>query len=313
MLNDIEYINEVCLEGGYPAGAAEELRAAYKKICDSPEAMETLFGYRMEYGRCAEPAGFDFTSMIAEIDLLEGKTGVHKFTAQLLNYILLSSEMKKKYEERGIDLHIYRDSMLDFKYKLNECLRLHGVVGTHVARWHRHFFMMELFALGRLQFHVISFNREAKVMGVELTPETKVINTHIPSSGPLTEELCIDAFSRAESFFKGTFPEGEPTLFVCDSWLLFPEHKTILPESSGIRRFAEMFSLVHARYAAPGFRPWPIFYGSQYSPADQLPESTSLERIYKERYMKGLPSGSGVGVILFKDGKILNTERSKMV
>ena len=87
----------------------------------------------------------------------------------------------------------------------------------------------------------------------------------------------------------------------------------MLPETSGIRRFAELFTIVHARYSAPRQRPWVIFYGDKDLPADELPDSTSLQRAYKERYLKGLPSGSACGVIVFKDGKILNIERDKML
>ena len=310
--DDIKYITDFCAEYEYPDGACEALLAAYDAVCKNAEAKIIFFAQREGYETLG-PDGFDFDKMKSDVDLLEERVGVSKFTLQLLNYILLTPHMKTLYEQRGIDLEIYRDSVLDLKWKLFECIRMHGIFGTFVAQWHKHFFKMAMFALGRLQFHVTDFGRDATVGGITLTPETKVINTHIPACGPLTEELCIDAYSRAEKFFDGLFPKDSPTIIKCDSWLLFPEHKMILPETSGIRRFAEQFSLVHARYAAPMFRPWPIFYDKQNAPAYELPESTSLERIYKERYLKGLPSGSGVGVILFKDGKILNNDKDKMV
>ena len=312
MNTDIQYIRSLCEEYGYPDGSFEALEEAYGKAFGNGEAKKVFEDIRKGYEASA-PDEYDFTSMLERVDALEEKTGVSKYTLHLLNYLLLTPKMREHYVERGIDLQIFRDSMDDFRLKLVECIRLHGIFGTHAPSWHKYFLKMELFALGRLQFHARKAWKTGNVCGVEITENTTVLNTHIPSSGPLKVEDCIDSFRRAEKFFKNEFPSGTPTVIMCDSWLLFPEHKVMLPESSGIRRFAEMFTVIHARYSAPKQRPWMIFYGDKDLPADELPEKTTLERVYKERYVKGMPSGSACGVIIIKDGQILNTERDKML
>ena len=312
MNSDIQYIKSICEEYGYPEGSFEAFSAAYEKVRANGEAWSVFEDNRKGYD-AAIPNEYDFPAMLARVDTLEEKTGVSRYTIHFLNYILLTPKMREHYVTRGIDLQIFKDSMDDFRLKLIECLRMYGIYGTHAPSWHKYFFKMELFTLGRLQFHPVKSTKKGKVCGVTIEEGTTVLNTHIPSSGPLKIEDCIDSYCRAEKFFKGIFPEGEPTIFICDSWLLFPEHRVMLPETSGIRRFAEQFTIIHARYSAPGDRPWVIFYGDKDLPADQLPENTSLQRAYKERYVKGLPAGSACGVIIFKDGKILNTEKDKML
>lgn len=312
MTNDIQYIKRICEEYDYPDGSFEALSAAYEAVMANENAKAVFEDNRKGYGN-AVPDEYDFPAMLEHVDALEEIVGVSKYTLHLLNYLLLTPKMREHYVQRGIDMQIFKDSMSDFRLKLLECIKLHGIYGTHAPSWHKYFFKMELFALGRLQFHAIRSTKKATVCGVSIDEGTTVLNTHIPSSGPLKVEDCIDSFSRAEKFFAGTFPEGAPTIFSCDSWLLFPEHRVMLPETSGIRRFAELFTIIHARYSAPRQRPWVIFYGDKDLPADELPERTTLERVYKERYVKGMPSGSACGIIVFKDGKILNTERDRML
>ena len=312
MSANIEHIKQICDEYAYPEGSFEALSAAYEAIIKNDDARTVFEDNRKGYSE-AVPSEYDFPAMLERVDALEESVGVSKYTLHLLNYLLLTPKMKEHYIARGIDLQIFRDSMDDFRLKLVECLKLHGIYGTHAPSWHKYFFKMELFALGRLQFHAIKGRHKCTVCGITIDENTTMLNIHIPSSGPLKVADCIDSLTRAEKFFKGTFPDGEPTIFYCDSWLLFPEHRVMLPEASGIRRFAELFTIVHARYSAPKQRPWVIFYGAKDLPADELPENTSLERAYKERYVKGLPSGSACGIIIFKDGKFLNTERDKML
>lgn len=312
MLVDLEYIKGICEEYAYPEGAFEALSAAYETVERNAQAKRVIEDNIMGYGR-AVPNEYDFPAMLERVDALAEAVGVSRYTLHFLNYLLLTPKMREHYIERGIDLSIFRDSMDDFRLKLVECLKMHGVYGTHAPSWHKYFFKMELFTLGRLQFHPIKGRQECTVCGVKVDGNTTLLNTHIPSSGPLKIEDCVDSFARAERFFKDEFPTGGPTLFYCDSWLLFPEHKVMLPETSGIRRFAELFTLVEAKYFQPTDRSWTIFGDKRELSADKLPDGTSLQRAYKERCMKGLPSGSGCGIIVFKDGRILNTDRDRML
>ena len=69
-----------------------------------------------------------------------------------------------------------------------------------------------------------------------------VINCHIPSSGPLLPEQVEDSFRQAYQFF-GFAQKGETMPLVCESWLLYPPHYELFPESGNMRRFFEHFEV----------------------------------------------------------------------
>ncbi len=310
--NNLFYIKEICEKYEYPEGSFEALEKAYESILKCEEAKDIFEKQIEKYRNNAITSDEDWKAFLSKTALAAQNCGESEYTVHLLALILMSPHLRELYAKAGIDEEIFYDSLRDLKWKLNECLRMYGIVGTFVAHWHVRFYRMNIFALGRLQFEIKKFGKEADVCGVHLLPDTTVIGVHIPSSGRLVRSEYLESYTRAEKFFSHLFPDGK-TVFICSSWMLFPEHKVMLPETSGIRIFAEDYSLVEAHYSKPLERPWPIFYQKKNAPADELPENTALERAYTERYKKGLPSGSGLGVIIYEKGTIINTERDKMV
>ena len=308
MSGDLIYIKEICERYAYPEGTYDALAAAYEKTKDNGVFWKLIENYKND----AIVSDDDWKAFLSETAEAAKECNESEYTVHLLALILMSPHLKELYERAGIGEDIFYDSLGDLKWKLLECIRMHGIFGTFVAHWHVRFYRMNIFSLGRLQFEIKKFGKEATVCGVSITPDTTVIGVHIPSSGKLVREEYLESYARAEKFFSYLFPAGK-TIFICNSWMLFPEHKVMLPETSGIRIFTEDYSLVEASYSKPLQRPWPIFYNYQNSPADQLPTDTSLERAYAERYKKGLPSGMGLGVIIYENGKTLNTEKDKMV
>ena len=309
--DDIKYVKFICDRYDYPSGTFEALEKTYASITESQDASEVFFGWIDKYNR-DELDRDAMRIMRAEIADAARKCGESEHTAHLLMLILMSPHLLELYKKAGICEDLFYEAVEDLKWKLFECIRMHGIFGTFVADWHMKFYRMELFGLGRLQFEIKKAGFTHSICGVDIEPETTALGVHIPSSGRLAREEYLESYARAEKFFAHLFPEGK-TIFVCTSWLLFPEHKVMLPETSGIRIFAEDFAVVEAYYSKPLARPWPIFYEKKNAPADELPTNTSLEKAYAERYKKGLPSGSALGVIIYKDGQILNTERDKMV
>ena len=65
----------------------------------------------------------------------------------------------------------------------------------------------------------------------------QALNVHIPADGPMPVEACMDAFKQALGFFPKYFPECKFKAFCCFSWLLDPQFKDLLKESSNIIRF----------------------------------------------------------------------------
>ena len=191
--------------------------------------------------------------------------------------------------------------MLDLKYKLDECHEVYGIWGSFVSDWFPGFFTLSRFALGRLQFEWDKLGRAYEGQGVSLPEGTRVVNMHIPRSGePLSAALCDDAFARATAFYTPQLEVGEPLVFVCSSWLLYPEHDRILPEKSNIRGFMSRFDICR-RGTHGGNHPdlWRLFDTKEVNP-DRLPTNTSLRRAYVDHLKAGGKTGWGFGVIVGK-------------
>lgn len=74
--------------------------------------------------------------------------------------------------------------------------------------------------------------------------DTAVIAVHIPEGEPLTPSLVDASFSLAQAMFN-------PTLFVCDSWLLDPELSKVLPVESNICHFMQRFLKFPITFTVP--------------------------------------------------------------
>jgi len=106
-------------------------------------------------------------------------------------------------------------------------------------------------SMGQIRAHVASthdgsISREP--VGLRVNPGepvfrkgTPVLQVHIPAGEPLETEPCVESLRRAGEVFHRYFPSLAWRGYCCDSWLLDRELWHILPEDSGVRRFAELF------------------------------------------------------------------------
>jgi hypothetical protein len=186
--------------------------------------------------------------------------------------------------------------MADLKYKLDECLLVYGIVGSFVAKWFVGFFNLTRFGIGRLQFEVIPFRDNYNKNGIVLTPDSKVINIHIPRSNePLTEEVCMESYREAKAFFKSEI-EMDPCPFVCDSYLLYSENEKFLPPQTNTYRFFKSFEILSARPDKERSNLWRIFDTFEKN-IDRLPADTTMRRAYIEHLKKGGKLGRGRGIL----------------
>lgn len=74
--------------------------------------------------------------------------------------------------------------------------------------------------------------------------DTPVLSVHIPEGEPLTPSLVDESFSLAQAMFN-------PTLFVCDSWLLDPELSKVLSPESNICHFMQRFLKFPVAFTTP--------------------------------------------------------------
>lgn len=292
-----DYIEVICRELDFPAKAANAMQDAWQRIADSPQANEIWQKWLSAY---EQDIRMDYKAMLAEIDEVARLAKVHPYTAKLLIFLCLTKRLKELYEQKGIDLKIWHDSCMDLRWKLRECMENYGVWGSFVSWWFSGFFTMERFALGRLQFELVDFPEEYEKSG-KARPDgmTKAINLHIPSCGKLDMEDCHASYRQAAQFFADAFCGGT-VAFVCESWLLFPPHKKMLGEKSGIVRFMSEYEILKVEESDDDL--WRIFGQADVKHPETLPEKTGLQRAYKERLQAGEPVGTALGIFFYPNG-----------
>ena len=219
---------------------------------------------------------------------------VHPYTTELLVFMCLTKHLREVYIDKGLDMQIFHNSILDLKWKIEECKVVEGICGSFVANWFCGFFTLERFALGRLQFEIISSPIDYDKNGVKLEKNiTKVINVHIPRTGtPIDKDSCDDSYRQAKEFYKDLV--GEKTVFICDSWLLYPGNFEILPEYTNTYRFMSEYDIVDSNVNY-GESLWRLFDTDEKNP-DRLPQNGTLRRCYVEHLKKGGRVGWGLGV-----------------
>lgn len=84
---------------------------------------------------------------------------------------------------------------------------------------------------------------------------------------------------------------------VCGSWLLAPALDVLLPENSGIRRFAGDYRVYDVDEEDQEFYEW--LFG-EYKPLEELSEHTSLQRAVKAHMAAGGRLGMARGVLTHK-------------
>ena len=286
-----DYLVDFLDRFGYDTADVAVLLAAYDRLAQDARWDEALGLYEAD-------VGCDQSRVIALADEAAVAVGVHEYTAELLIFLCMSRRLKQEYEVRGWVDDIFTGSMLDLKYKLEECKLVKGIVGSFVASWFRGFFDLTRVALGRLQFEVVKFGHTYEKDGVVLTPESRVINVHIPRTGtPMRPVDCDEAFAWARAFFADEV--GDPCAFVCQSWLLYPAHEEMLSHESNVYRFMKRFDLICSGDSRNMGDLWRLFDTDE-KRWDKLPADSSLRRAYVERLKVGGRVGWGHGVYIVK-------------
>lgn len=290
-----KYLENALKYFDYDTNDAAFLLKTYDKIEADPEALSLWNDAVAIYEN-------DFTCDQSEIIKLAARVAaklrINEYTTDLLIYLCLTGHAKQVYEEHGLSEELFKNTMLDLRYKLEECKAVKGVIGTFVVPWFGGFFDLHRFAFGRLQFEVMPFEKNYEKDDKKLTPQSKVINVHIPRTGtPLSPDLCEAAFAEAESFFANEVDKN--VAFVCHSWLLYPENKNILSPHTNTYKFMERFDIIESEDDKDGNDLWRLFDTDERNP-DRLPATSSMRNAYISHLKNGGRVGSGYGVFFAK-------------
>jgi len=229
---------------------------------------------------------------------------VHPYALDMAFLLCSCKWLQQSYEQKGLPLQLFYDTMWDLSSKAEECLANYGVWGTSVIWWYDGFFDMTRFALGRLQFEPDVF-RGARYCagGYTVHRGDPVYACHIPSGLPLTPAACLDALQKAHRFYG--FAPGQPMAVTCDSWLLFPWHRTMLGQGSNMVAFLNLFTVLRASLEKRFGEHKRVYGAAGFLPPAQWPADTTLQRVYRARVLDGKYNGGGYGILLFDGEKVL--------
>lgn len=286
-----------------------------KKIGFTDEQILEYNKYDAIYGEEAEKYAAMFMVDKADyketLEKLHNHIGnaVHTYTLDLIFVLHCSEFLRLEYLKNNINEELFYNAMNDITYKLRECLSVKKVFGhSNVANWYYGFFVLKRFALGRLQYDILEFPEEdITILGKVIKKGSFVLGCHIPSSGRLTQELCLDSYKKAYEFFKDRLGDDGILVIRCASWLLYEPYLNVFGATSNTGLFMrnfKVYSNLERESFQNGWRLFGVDCPADVDP-DTLPSDTTMRRSFIDYMKKGGSHGVGIGAILFDGEKIL--------
>lgn len=197
-----------------------------------------------------------------------------KILSVLLHCLL---ETYDKYKMKGIPEKIFWDTMNFIPRFIRTHKKIYGVNAFTWAWWFPRQLSMNEFRVGEYEYELIRENNFKK------------INIHIPSDAKLDKGDIRAIYP----FVKKYYPQFEDAGIYCDSWLLAPNLKNVLPVNSNIIQFQNQFSIIRTDENSPYFMDW--IYSKLDIPYEELPENTTLQRNVKKFLLEGGKIGTAYG------------------
>ena len=197
--------------------------------------------------------------------------------------LLIACRQFPRWQQAGIPLEVYRDTMMFATRYLRDALRDWGDWRFTAAWWFPRQLAMELFRLGTLEFELMK------------APEGCEVSIHIPSDASLAPEDLDESLACFRHFAARFYPEWTDAPIYCDSWLMSPVLRRLLPSSSRILAFQNRFEILSLDADSMGAVGW-VFPGPTKEFRD-LPENTSLRKRMKAFLLSGGKPGWAKGLL----------------
>ena len=114
-----------------------------------------------------------------------------------------------------------------------------------------------------------------------------VMGIHIPKGSSIAPENLAECCALAREFFEKHYPDRPLKCFYCGSWLLDPTLADHLKPTSNIVTFQRNFQCWPVK--STGKEVFNFVHPQPFASYEELPETTSLERMLKNRYLAGDP------------------------
>ena len=190
---------------------------------------------------------------------------------------------------KGLPEDIWLDTMKCFSRFVREDIRCHGRPCFTRGWWTVRQIHAKLFRVGELEYELREENGR------------RDISLHIPSDARMAMDRLDASVTRAKSFLQTFFPGWAGLPMVCESWLLSPALKQLLPENSHIRGFQRAFRIDRTDPEARGVLYWVYHLSAAQQeaiPLEQLPEETTLQRSMKAFLLAGGKIGEAAGELV---------------
>ncbi len=159
-----------------------------------------------------------------------------------LYFLYFCERMEQAYAELAIPHEIFLDTVQDLVRWTRTWSDLKGELYLGEISWLKLIFSLKIIKLGRLQFE--RTNAHTDVPSHNLKKGDHVLSIHIPATGPLDKEECLQSLDLAKDFFAKFYPDYEYKYFTCYSWLLDPTLTNLLKAGSNILQFQTLFDIV---------------------------------------------------------------------
>ena len=217
-------------------------------------------------------------------DSSDGGEGAAELAAQLFTAV----DNREEGPWRDIPQEIWLDTMKCFTRFVREHHRSLGFYGFDRGFWTTRQISARLFRIGQLEYEL----REAE--------GRKFLDLHIPSDARLDMGLLDASLGAARQFLEDCFPDWAQAPVECESWLLSPALKALLPEGSNILRFQRAFRITEVDPEPVDVLEW-VFRLTESqqktTPLHELPEETSLQRSMKAYLLSGGKVGTARGIL----------------
>ena len=208
---------------------------------------------------------------------------------QLIRQLMAAAESREWGAWKNVPEEIWLETMKCFPRFISEHRRSFGRDGFDRYEWTVRQIGAKLFRIGELEYELAEGDGGQREIGL-----------HIPSDAKLEPHRLNGSLCQAEAFLRRYFPDWAEAPRTCESWLLSPLLKKLLPPSSRILRFQAAFDLLETDPEDDAALEW-VFYVArgQYKDLDvrKLPEDTSLQRKMKALLLRGVKPGSARGVL----------------
>ena len=211
----------------------------------------------------------------------EDPAGIKILTCMLHN----AATTYDKCVSAGISEDIMVETMKAFSRFVNEHMASYGTYGFDRDFWTSRQAGGVLFRIGELEYELIEDTKQY----------TKTIGLHIPSDANIAPEKIQASLSAAKEFLNTFYKDYADAPMLCDSWLLSPALKELLPKGSNIICFQNLFEITHVEWDAPDVMEW-VFKNPHIELKD-APEETTLQRKMKSYMLQGGKIGVGFGRI----------------